>query len=246
MSTFTPPLSGNHPATGHGGGGVVHPPASGGGDNGGGSHDHERRIQQARWGLIFALAPITALFLGIIVVYIFRHGTFTLDAHTGTYVRHWIEVKLPVRLLLLNTALLLLGSLAMELARRQIFRRVALEPLKEISGISLDTQLSFPWLGVGLLFGLAFLVGQWMAWRELQLRGFFLDTSASSTFVYLLTATHAVHLGAGILALLYAQFTSFANKPLAFRRIVVDITAWYWHYMALLWICIFAFLYFLR
>jgi len=51
---------------------------------------------------------------------------------------------------------------------------------------------------------------------------------------------HAIHLAGGIMALLFAAATSLLHKPVEGRRIVVDITAWYWHFMALLWIYIFA------
>jgi cytochrome c oxidase subunit 3 len=57
-----------------------------------------------------------------------------------------------------------------------------------------------------------------------------------------LTAGHAVHLAAGLLVLLYAQGIVFLHKPLELRHIVVDVTAWYWHFMALLWIYVFALL----
>ena len=85
-----------------------------------------------------------------------------------------------------------------------------------------------------------------MAWHELAARGFFLATSPSSSFVYLLTGTHAIHLAGGVLALLYAGVISLMNRPVEVRRIVVDITAWYWHFMALLWIYIFALLEFAK
>jgi heme/copper-type cytochrome/quinol oxidase subunit 3 len=49
-----------------------------------------------------------------------------------------------------------------------------------------------------------------------------------------------------LLVLLYAAATSLARKPVEARRIVVDVTAWYWHFMALLWIYIFALLEFVR
>jgi len=57
--------------------------------------------------------------------------------------------------------------------------------------------------GLTVVLGLGFLVGQWMAWGELKARGFFVDTNPNSSFVYLLTAAHAVHLAGGILALLW-------------------------------------------
>jgi cytochrome c oxidase subunit III len=97
-----------------------------------------------------------------------------------------------------------------------------------------------------VFMGLGFLVGQYLAWIELEARGFFLATSASSSFVYLLTGMHAIHLAGGLIALLYAGITALFRKPVEARRIVVDITAWYWHFMALLWIYIFALLEFAR
>jgi cytochrome c oxidase subunit III len=99
---------------------------------------------------------------------------------------------------------------------------------------------------VTVVLGLGFLFGQWMAWQELANRGFALATSASSSFVYLLTGTHAVHLAGGVLALLYAAAASLLHKPVEARRIVVDVTAWYWHFMALLWLYIFALLWVVR
>jgi cytochrome c oxidase subunit 3 len=71
-------------------------------------------------------------------------------------------------------------------------------------------------------------------------------TNTSSSFFYMLTGVHAVHLVGGILALLYAGMTTWLHRPPETRRIVVDVTAWYWHFMGLLWIYIFALLYFAR
>jgi cytochrome c oxidase subunit 3 len=54
----------------------------------------------------------------------------------------------------------------------------------------------------------------------------------------LLFATHAVHLAGGVVALVWAAATSLLHRPVESRRIVIDIAAWYWHFMALLWIYI--------
>jgi cytochrome c oxidase subunit 3 len=127
----------------------------------------------------------------------------------------------------------------MELARRKATRQAALAPVTSIPGISLGDERNFPWLGVTVVLGCAFLVGQWLAWGEVHARGFFVDTNPSSSFAFLLTITHAVHLAGGMIALMWAAGASVLHKPVESRRIAVDITAWYWHFMAVLWIYIF-------
>jgi len=121
-----------------------------------------------------------------------------------------------------------------------------LAPVRSIPGISLGEEKRFPWLGATVVLGVGFLVGQWLAWGELHNRGFYVATNPSSSFVFLLTATHAVHLAGGVVALIWAATTSLLHKPVESRRIAVDITAWYWHFMALLWIYVFALLGFAR
>jgi len=245
MATLSPTLSVKYPQT-RGGGGAGAPPISGGGDGdgrpGGNSPDYGQRLRRARLGLAVGITPVIMLFVSFTSAYIVRQGLPTLDVRTNTYVHDWMPVNLPWVLLLVNTVILLVSSLTMELARRQITRQAALAPVQSIPGVSLGEEKSFPWLGITVVLGLGFLIGQWMAWGALESRGFYLATSASSSFVYLLTGMHAIHLAGGILALSYAAITSLLRKPVEARRIVVDITAWYWHFMALLWIYIFALL----
>jgi cytochrome c oxidase subunit 3 len=178
------------------------------------------------------------LFVAFTSAYIVRQGLPSFDPSTNKVVHDWIPVQLPTALFLVNTGVLLLSSVTIELARRQLARRIALEPLASIPGVSLGEDRKLPWLGITIVLGLCFLTGQWLAWSDLALRGFFVATGPSSSFVYLLTGTHAVHLLGGVVALLVAGSTVVLRRPLESRRIVVDITAWYWHFMALLWIFI--------
>jgi cytochrome c oxidase subunit 3 len=248
MATLSPPVTVHVPQTGKDGGSSL-PPVYGGGGNGGrgdGFHDYGSRLRRARLGLVVAIAPIVMLFVSFTSAYIVRQGLPTLDEKNHTYVRDWTPVNLPIALLLVNTGLLLLSSIAAELARRQITRQAALVPVRSIPDVALGARKGLPWLGITVVLGGGFLAGQWIAWRVLAESGFYLATSASSSFVYLLTATHAVHLLGGILVLLYAATGSLLHKPVAARRIVVDVTAWYWHFMFLLWVYIFALMWFVR
>ncbi len=236
------------PVIGDSGGGFPPPPNYDEGSDGhrdGDSSDYNRRLHRARLGVLCATISILMVFTIISVVFLIRHASATFDERSNSYVRDWIKVSLPTGLLVINTLILFASSLTIEMARRQFARDVALAPVRSIPGVSIGRERGFPWLAATAALGIAFLVGQGLAWRELLIRGFYLSSGTSSSFVYLLTAAHAVHLTGGILVLLYALVIYFFHRPVESRHIVVDVTAWYWHFMLFLWIYIFALLEFL-
>lgn len=242
MATVSSTVTIGRPHAGSGGD-DIDPPSGGGGDGGrGNAGDFSRRLRRARLGIVVAITPIVMLFVSFTSAYIVRQGLPTYDEATTSYVRDWLSISLPSGLLMINTVLLVLSSITIELARRQINRQAALAPIQTIPGVSLGNERTFPWLNITAILGIGFLAGQWLAWRTLGDRGFFVATSPSSSFVYLLTASHAVHLAGGLLALTYAVIAPFIGKTLESRRILLDVTAWYWHFMAVLWIYIFALL----
>jgi cytochrome c oxidase subunit III len=193
-----------------------------------------------------AIATVSMVFVSLTSALVVRRGLPTFDDNTRTYFRDWGEVQLPWVLLAINTAILFVSSVTMEGARRDITRRAALAPLKSIPGVSLGEERGFPWLAVTAVLGFGFLVGQWIAWGELKSRGFLVATNPDSSFIYLLTGAHAVHLAGGIIAMVWAGITSLQRKAIEGRRIAVDVTAWYWHFMLVLWIYVFALLAFVR
>jgi len=244
MATYTPTTPIDH----IGGHKPPVPPPGGGNDGrgGGGIPDYGARLRRARLGLICAIVTVCMVFISLTSAYVVRQGLPTFDDASNSYVHDWGEVYLPWALLVINTAVLLISSLTMELARRAAARQAALAPVMEIPGVSLGNEQSFPWLGLTVLLGFGFLAGQWLAWGELHNRGFYVNTNPSSSFAFLLTITHAVHLTGGLIVLLWAASASLLRRPVEARRIVVDVTAWYWHFMGVLWIYIFALLGFAR
>jgi cytochrome c oxidase subunit III len=249
MPVVSPPIAIEKPKPGWGGGGVHPPGHGGGGDNGpgDGSFNYGRRLYRARLGLVLALTSICILFVTMTVAFLLlRHGSLVLDARTGNYVREWVPVSLPVRLLLLNTAVLLASSFTIEMARRAIAREMVLAPVRSIPGIAFERELGVPWLAITVILGLLFLGGQWAAWTAVQSRGFHMFSGAPSPFFYILTGAHAMHLAGGMAVLLYAGVISLCHRGIEHRRIVIEISAWYWHFMSVLWIYIFALLQFGR
>jgi len=196
----------------------------------------DARLRRARLGLVVGLTGIAMIFVSFTSAYVVRQGLPTLDPRTNLLLHDWFPVPLP-RLLLLNTIVLLTSSVTMELARRQAARK-ALAQFSSIPGVSVAAKDEMSWLALTLVLGLSFLSGQWMAWRELASSGFYIASSPSSSFVYLLTGMHGIHLFGGVVALLSAAFVSLLRRSAASQSILVDITGWYWHFMAVLWVYI--------
>jgi cytochrome c oxidase subunit III len=192
------------------------------------------------------MVPIVMLFVSFTSAYVVRKGLPSLNQNTDQLRTDWIPVNLPIQLLLVNTFMLLASSATMEMARRKIAQQVALAPVGAIPGVAIGRERTSIWLGITALLGTAFVVGQWLAWGELKNRGFYVASNPGSSFVYLLTATHAIHLIGGIIALIYTSAASLLKKTLETRRIAIEITGWYWHFMAAIWIYVFALMAFVR
>jgi cytochrome c oxidase subunit 3 len=200
--------------------------------------NYGERLRRARMGLAVAMTPIMVLFISFTTVYLIRRGIPSLDPNHASYIRTWDSVRLPWTLLMVNTVVLIISSITIDLARREITREAALAPVRSIPGVSLGDERRFPWLSLTTFLGLLFLAGQLSVWSKLSAEGFHLIGGTSSSFVYILTAMHGLHLAGGVLALLFANAAAVLHRPVETRRIIVDVASWYWHCMTGLWIYI--------
>jgi cytochrome c oxidase subunit 3 len=237
MATVTPTLK--EPRSAYGGGGTHDRHPGGGGDDGRGDHDHDfgERLRRYRLAMAIGLVAVLMLFLTFTIAFVLHEKFGVFDARAGGYARNWHPVALPVGLLLFNTGLLILSSLTLEKARREAFREAAVAAAA-IPGIRIGGDRNFPWLGSTVLLGIGFLVGQLIAWRDLMERGIYLSGTQSSSFFYVVTGMHAVHLLGGLLALFYAVAVVHRRRGFDRRRVTLDVTSWYWHSMTLLWVYI--------
>ncbi|MFT4112044.1 cytochrome c oxidase subunit 3 [Silvibacterium sp.] len=220
---------------------------TGGGGDGDNWDDHQSRrrgprelLSRYRLGVIFAMAGDLMFFVAIVSAFFVRQGAGHFDARDN-YVSDWHPLAVPP-ILWLNTAVLLLSSVTIEVARRQLFREI--DVMEEWLGLGRPAvKRATPWLLATLGLGLLFLAGQWIAWKQLIVAGFRFDSpDPSSHFFYLITGTHGAHLVLGLLALGAALFGMFQLKRVELRQIAVDCAAWYWHTMGLFWIFLFALL----
>jgi cytochrome c oxidase subunit 3 len=162
-------------------------------------------------GLMVLLAAVVMFFAALTSAFIVRRGLSN----------DWVSTRMP-RVLWLNTAALLASSAVLELARRALKsgRRESFNRL---------------WIA-GSALGLLFLAGQYAAWLELRAQGIYLATNPSSSFFYVLTAAHALHLIGGVVALLYVSVQALRLRLGPGKRTAIDVTAMYWHFLDGLWV----------
>ncbi len=176
-------------------------------------------IPSGKLGLWLLLAAIVIMFAGFTSSYIVRSGG-----------QDWRPIpRLPV--LWFNTAVLLLSSLTMQLSVMSVKTRWGQ-----------DKKLAF-WLLVTVLLGLTFLGGQFAAWQQLVKLGVYLSTNPASSFFYLLTSAHAVHLIGGLGFLIYVWAQASRHRYTPKRHLPVELCATYWHFMDGLWVYLFVFLF---
>ncbi|HVQ37264.1 MAG TPA: heme-copper oxidase subunit III [Pyrinomonadaceae bacterium] len=178
-----------------------------------------------RIGMWVALAAILMMFTALTSAYIVRSASAS----------DWQPLKMP-RILLLSTALILVSSLTLETARRKL----------KATAVSLHRR----WLMVTATLGLGFLVSQLIAWKQLVGQGVYVSSNPHSSFFYLLTATHGVHLLGGLMSLVYL---SLRTRPggegelaVVKRQGAADAVTLYWHFMDVLWLYLFVLLFFWR
>jgi cytochrome c oxidase subunit 3 len=142
-------------------------------------------------------------------------------------------VPLDVPLVLwIDTVILLASSVTIELARRAL-KRNQYEPFRR-------------WISVTTLLGIGFLAGQIIAWRQLAGQGIYVDSHPHSSFFYLLTSLHGLHLFGGVIALAWVTIAALRLRIGMRKRTMVEVTALYWHFMDGLWIYLFLLLFFWR
>lgn len=188
----------------------------GGGDGSGGSGSRGSSNWPVppdayRAGIWVAIVSISMLFLALTSAMVVRAGGSADWAHT----------PLP-HVIYFNTFVLIFSSLTLELSRRSL-RKSANRKFAR-------------WLYLTTALGIIFIAGQLAAWRQLAAQGIYVDTNPGSSFFYVLTGVHGVNVLGGILVLLYLAFRTRKIVIYPRKRIALDVTAIYWHFVDGLWI----------
>ncbi|MFL6253512.1 MAG: heme-copper oxidase subunit III, partial [Pyrinomonadaceae bacterium] len=198
------------------------------GGPGGGGGDEQRPFSADRYrlGVLVGIASILMMFTALASALIVRSGL-----HSTT---DWRGGQMP-SFVYLSTGLIVLSSLTFMRAKASLRH-------SEEAGYRL-------WLTVTLLLGLGFIAAQVLAWRQLVAAGVYLASNPHSSFFYVLTGLHGIHLLGGIIALAYLHwYVRRARGPESDlkRRALTDVVGIYWHFMDVLWVFLFLLLFFWR
>ena len=163
-------------------------------------------------GMTVGLGGILMFFMALVSAYIVRKDI----PNSG-----WHPLAVP-RILWLNTAVLIASSFTLSHARKLLK--------------SSDQQGFRHWWSLTTILGVFFLVGQIIAWQQLRAAGLFLATNPSSSFFYVFTAAHGLHLLGGVLALTWILFRPTHRLT---QGTATEVAAMYWHFMDGLWVFLF-------
>lgn len=170
----------------------------------------------AKAGLWVFLAVASSLFVLFVSAYAMRLG-----------LNDWSPLPRP-RLLMFNTALLAASSIAMQWTVRAARR-----------GESLRLRRG---LAAGGLLAFGFLAGQLLVWKQLADAGYFVTTDAATSFFYLFTAIHGLHMAGGLVAWGRASLRAWRGADAGRIRLAVELCTTYWHYLLLVWLVLYALL----
>jgi cytochrome c oxidase subunit 3 len=172
-------------------------------------------------GMAVALLSITAFFIAMMVAF-------------GARISH--SQPVPVRIpgvLWVSTSVLLASGISLELARYSLRRARVLAYRQRM------------WVTSAL--GALFLALQVDSWFELSRQGVLIQRNPQGSMFYVFTGIHGAHVVVGLILLLWLLHRARSLQPdneqgLRRHRISLTVAAWYWHFMDILWLVLFALL----
>ncbi len=170
-------------------------------------------VPVAKVGLGVLLAVISALFALFFTAYLMRME-----------LGDWRPLPTPP-LLWVNSAMLAASSVSLQWA--------------SVAARRGRTDSMRTGMLVAAACALGFLLGQLVAWRELNAIGYFLATNPANSFFYMLTAVHGLHLFGGLVALGRTGEKVWRGDDV---RLSVELCAIYWHFLLVVWFILFGLL----
>ena len=182
----------------------------------------QRQARSYKLLLLFAMISMFMMFAGLTSAYLVSSSR-----------KDWVKDMILPQAFTFSTIVIILGSITFHLAKKAI----------EKDNRKKTTLLLLTTLGLGITF----VILQFLGFNQLIEQGFFFtgsESSVTSSFLYVLTILHMAHLAGGILALLIIIYNHFKQKYNATQTTGIELGAMFWHFLDILWVYLFLFLYF--
>lgn len=178
--------------------------------------DQPIAMHPKKFALWLFLVTIVMIFAALTSAYIVRQSE-----------GNWLEYDLPT-IFWYTSGIVIVSS---------VFLQYAYSSAKKDNIAGLRTGL-----GLAVLFGIAFLVGQWYSWVALVDENVFFVGNPSGSFLYVFTGLHAVHLISGVIFLIIVLISSFRYQIHSKSMVRMEMATTYWHFLGGLWLYLFMFL----
>ena len=187
--------------------------------------EHQSRTSRSyKLILVFAMISMTMMFAGLT-------SAFVVSKSRVDWLKNF---QLPPAFFI-STLVIIASSFSFHLAKKAIQRD--------------NQKTTTQWLLITLALGIVFVVFQFIGFGQIVASGYFFTGPASSittTFLYIVTVVHLLHLAGGLLSLLIIIYNHFKQKYSATQTLGIELGAMYWHFLDVLWVYLFLFLYFFK
>jgi cytochrome c oxidase subunit 3 len=188
------------------------------------SEEQARKSKSAKLILLFAMVSMTMMFAGLT-------SAFVVSKSRADWLKNF---ELPSAFFY-STVVIIACSVTFYLAKKAIQK----DNRTATTGLLLGT----------LALGILFVVLQFQGFGQIVQSGYYFTGAGSSittTFLYVVTVTHLLHLAGGLISLLIIIYNHFKQKYNSTQTLGIELGAMYWHFLDLLWVYLFLFLYFFK
>ncbi|MCE7055675.1 cytochrome c oxidase subunit 3 [Algoriphagus sp. AGSA1] len=169
-----------------------------------------------KFALWLFLVTIVMIFAALTSAYIVRQSE-----------GNWLEYELPT-IFWYTSGIVILSSVFLQFAYLSAKK-------DNMAGLRIG-------LGLAVLLGIAFLIGQWYSWVALVDANVFFVGNPSGSFLYVFTGLHAVHLISGVIFLIIVLISTYKYKVHSKSMDTLEMATTFWHFLAALWLYLFMFL----
>lgn len=183
---------------------------------------NERKGRTYKMMLWFAMISMFMLFAGLTSAYVVSASR-----------PDWLNEFVLPNAFVISTVLIVVSSITFHMAKTSMQKG--------------NRTATTNFLLATLVLGISFVAAQFYGFQEVIEHGYYFtgpESTVTTSFLYIVTVTHMVHLLAGIIVLLVVIYNHFKQKYSSSQTLGIELGAMFWHFLDILWVYLFLFFYF--